>query len=357
MNSDNPVFSVCKEKPAIVLGGNGFVGSHTTRQLLSSGRKTRVMVRSSSNLRALEGLDVEKRIGDVYDKSSMIEAMRGCGTLFYCVVDTRAWLEDPAPLYRCNVEGLQNALDAAVEAGVQRVVFTSTMATIGLNKSRAVTECDEFNWHDSAPDYVKSRVEAERLFFEHCKKHSLSGTALCIANTYGPMDFQPTPHGEALWNAATGKSPYALNCSAPTVDIRDAARAMLLAEQMGADGHRYIVSNEYLPQADMLRLAIDSYQRPCRQRSDISDTVPEDIKIKVRIIGMKTAYLMATISEWVAKLRGIKDVKLCRKSIYLSEVFGEMDSSKLKDDLGWKPRPLHQTIDDAVLWYRENHST
>ncbi len=132
MNPEFEDYRDCVEKPALVAGANGFVGSQVTRQLVAAGRPTRVLLRKTSNTESIDDLQVERHLGDVSDVDSLKAAMRGCGTVFYSVVDTRAWLSDPAPLYRCNVDGLVNAMDAAIAEGVQRFVFTSSMATIGI---------------------------------------------------------------------------------------------------------------------------------------------------------------------------------------------------------------------------------
>ena len=129
MTVDTPVCTDSWAMPALVLGASGFLGSHIARQLCAASRATRAMVRESSDTSAIDDLSLERCVGDVSDVQSLQQAMRGCGTVFYCVVDTRAWLSEPAPLYRTNVEGLRNALDAAHKEGVQRFVFTSSMAT------------------------------------------------------------------------------------------------------------------------------------------------------------------------------------------------------------------------------------
>lgn len=312
------------------------MGSHITRQLVAAKRDVRVLIRKSSNTESIDGLPVERRSGDVSDIESLKAAMRGCGTVFYCVVDTRAWLSDPAPLYRCNVEGLTNAMDAALAEGIGGFVFTSSIATIGRTKNGMASERDVFNWWDVAPHYIRSRVEAENRFLRYCRERGLQGIALCVANTYGPEDYQPTPQGGLLWRAATGTSGVALDCSAPTVDIRDAATAALLAERYGRTGQRYIVANRYISQPDLYSLAAACFgSRPPRKLS------------------MKLAYFMATINELAAQLTGRKDLKLCRDSIFLSEVFGPFDNSKIVEEFGWKPRPVEETVKDAISWFAD----
>jgi dihydroflavonol-4-reductase len=141
-----------------------FLGSHVTRQFVDRGDDVRVLIRRTSSTKAIEDLDVEYHYGDIFDDAALRAAMAGCDDVFYCVVDTRAWLRDPAPLFRTNVEGLRHVLDAAVDADLRRFVFTSTIGTIGIPaERRPATEEDELNWADKAGAYVRSRVEAENL--------------------------------------------------------------------------------------------------------------------------------------------------------------------------------------------------
>jgi dihydroflavonol-4-reductase len=201
------------------------VGSHTARLLVSGGRKVRVLLRGTSRQDALQNLPVESFYGDVLEPDTLRKAMQGCSTVFHSVVDPRFWLTDSTPLFRNNVEGLTNAMDVALECGVKRFVFTSTMGTLGQNPHGPVTEDIGFNWFDKAPPYIRSRCQAEDRFFEYCRDKGLPGVALCISNTYGPQDYQPTPQGKMLWEVSTGKVRFVWNAHQPTVDIRDAAAA------------------------------------------------------------------------------------------------------------------------------------
>src|ERR1700712_2385301 len=131
----------------LVIGASGFLGSHVTRQLVVRGERVRVLLRRTSSTVAIDDLDVERQYGDVFDDVALRVAMTDCDVVYYCVVDTRAWLRDPAPLFRTNVEGLRHVLDAAAAADLRRFVFTSTIGTIALSEDgRPVTEDEPFNW-------------------------------------------------------------------------------------------------------------------------------------------------------------------------------------------------------------------
>lgn len=322
------------QKPVLVAGASGFVGSHITRALVAQGRSVRVLLRRSSSQKALTGLGVEVVYGDVLDPASLNAAMAGCGTVFYCVVDPRFWLSDPTPIYRNNVDGLVNAMQAALTCGVERFIFTSTMGTLGVNPDGLVTEATPFNWLDKASPYIRARLEAENRFLACCRDQGLPGVALCVANTYGPQDYQPTPHNGSLWAVANGQQPVVIDVSQPTVDIRDVANAALLAEVHGRLGERYIIAHEFVSNRDFFAMAVANTSRP----------MP-------KIMPYNLAYAIAWVTERIMKLLGRKDQMISTDGLYLAQVFREMDNSKARRDLGWSPRPLHETVRDALNWF------
>jgi len=324
----------------LVTGASGFVGSHTARLLAAQGRKLRLLLRKTSNTEAVKDLGAEIFYGDVLDPASVRTAMEGCGSVFYSVVDPRFWLTDPTPLYRNNVEGLVNAMDAALDCGVERFIFTSTMGTLGFNPDGPVTEDIPFNWHDRAGDYILARLKAETEFLRYCRDKGLPGVALCIANTYGPDDYQPTPHGHGLWQVATGKVGVAMNSSAPTVDIRDAAEAALLAERYGRLGERYILANEYISNKDFFAIA-----------TRLRGSKPP------KLIPLGLAHAGAWVTERIFKLLGRKDYLLRADAVFLSDAFKELDNSKARNELHWHPRPIEETLRDALAWYEQREKS
>ncbi len=322
------------EKPVLVAGASGFVGSHITRLLVNQGRRVRVLLRATSSTDAISGLDVEMFVGDVLDPDTLRPAMAGCGSVFYSVLDPRFWLTDPAPLFRNNVDGLVNAMEVALDSGVERFVFTSTMGTLGFNPQGPVTEDIEFNWRERASPYIVARLKAEQALLAYCRDRGLPGVALCIANTYGPQDYQPTPHNGLLGQVASGKVKATLDVSQPTVDVRDAAQAALLAEQYGRAGERYIIANEYISNRAFFGMA-----------AEIAGVKPP------LVLPQWLAYGMAWIAERVYRLLGKRDYLVSTDAVFMSDCFKELDNSKARRELHWQPRPIRETITDALAWF------
>lgn len=318
----------------LVTGAGGFLGSHVVRRLLARGRTVRAFVRKSTNVEGLSGLPVEWAYGDILDRAAVSEAMSGCDSVIHCVVNTQAWLRDPAPMRRTNVDGLVVAIDAAMAHNVCRFVMTSTIGTIGLNPKGVSTEEDTFNWPAKAGPYIRLRVEAEELFFRAVRERNLPGIAMCVANTYGPGDYVPTPHGRLIAAAASGKLPFYLPAGQACVGIEDAAEAMVLAEEKGRVGERYIVAERWLTTAGLCGIAA----------SQGSVAPPKRIPLWL-------AYGLGFVADGVSRLRG-RDSQLSVESVRLSHIMNDMSAAKARRELGWEPQPVEQSIRAAVDFYK-----
>ena len=161
----------------LVIGGNGFLGSHVTRQLVGDGQDVRVMVRDGANTIGIDDLEVTRFVGDIWDNDVLRDAMAGVDDVYYCVVDTRGWLRDPAPLFHTNVEGTRNVLDVAKNADLRRFVFTSSYVTVGRRRGHVATEDDIVVDRGLTP-YVRSRVQAEQLVLQYARERSLPAVAM-----------------------------------------------------------------------------------------------------------------------------------------------------------------------------------
>lgn len=317
----------------LVIGASGFLGSHVTRQLVEAGHDVRVMLRGTSDTRGIDDLAVERCYGDVFDDAALAAAMTGCDVVFYCVVDARMWLRQPAPLYRTNVEGLRHVLDAAVGADLHRFVFTSTTGTLAISDSKLVTEDDAHNWTDGGA-YIDSRVQAENLLLHYSREKNLPGVALCISTTYGPGDWQPTPHGSLIARVAAGRFPFYLDFSSEVVGIKDAARAMLLAAERGKVGERYIISDRYLSTREVHTIAATAVgRRPPRM------SVP-----------LWLLYLAAHINDLAGRLLK-RDLPFAVVGIRMAELMSALDHGKATRELGWEPSGVDIAIREAAEFF------
>jgi len=317
----------------LVIGASGFLGSHVTRQLVASGEEVRVMIRHTSSTRAIDGLNVERCYGDIFDATALHAAMDGCDVVYYCVVDARMWLRDPAPLFRTNVEGLGRVLDVATTHNLKRFVFTSTTGTLAINDSMPVTESELHNW-DQGGAYIASRVAAENLVMKYARDAGLPAVALCISTTYGPQDWQPTPHGSLIARVARGKFPFYFDFSSEVVGIEDAARAMLLAAERGTNGQRYIISDRYMSTREVHAVAAEAVGRR-----------PPRIGIPLGVL-----YAAAHANDFAARLLR-RDLPFAVVGIRMAELMSRLDHSKAERELGWKPEPVEDSIRKAARFF------
>lgn len=317
----------------LVIGASGFLGSHVTRQLVAAGEDVRVMVRRTSSTAGIDDLGVERCYGDVFDDAALRAAMAGCDVVYYCVVDARMWLRDPAPLFRTNVEGLRHVLDAALGADLKRFVYTSTTGSLAISDHKPVTEEDPHNW-DQGGAYIEARVAGEDLLLSYARDKGLPGVAMCISTTYGPGDWAPTPHGALLALVARGRFPFYFDYSSEVVGIEDAARAMLLAVEHARDGERYIVSDRYMSVRELHEIAATAVgRRPPR-------------------IGIPMSVLRAgaRVNDAAAGLLG-RDLPFAYAGIRMAELMSPLDHSKATRELGWTPEPVEDSIRKAAAWF------
>lgn len=319
----------------LVIGASGFLGSHVTRRLTERGERVRIMVRPTSSLRALHWADVEIVYGEIGDPSSLRAAMDGCDVVYYCVVDARPWVRDPSVLFRTNVEHLRTVLDVAAAAGLRKFVFTSSVATLPIGDEIVAEESGPHNWQRLGGAYVQSRVQAEDLVLAYARDRGLPAVAMCVANTYGPGDYLPTPHGGFVASAARDKLPmYVRGAGAEVVDIRDAAEALILAGERGRAGERYIVSAGWRNTHELHDLAASvTGARPARFG------LPQWL---LQIAGVA--------GEIVARYSG-KDIRVTRTTMRLMHTMTPLDHSKAERELGWRPRPIEETVTDAARFF------
>ncbi len=324
---------------SLVIGASGFLGSHVVKQLVRDGESVRVLVRESSDTRAMDGLELERHCGSPFDADVLRRALQGVEVVYYCVVDTRSWLRDATPLWDTNVHQLPKVLDVAAEFPLKAFVYTSSLLSIGIKPDGVVNETDEFNWEDLAPEYVLTRVAGERCALDHARRSGLPVMVCNVANTFGPGDFAPTPHGKMLWDAAIGRLPFYFEGGLICVGIEDAARAPILAAQRGRAGERYIIGEKFLSMKEMFAIAAGAAGR-----------TPRHFRMP-----MPVAYTMASTLEWITAIFR-KDNRMAVSSLRLLTLIRSQDNSKARQELGWQPQPSEQALREAVAFYLGLHS-
>ncbi|UXA21016.1 NAD-dependent epimerase/dehydratase family protein [Mycobacterium sp. SMC-4] len=325
---------------SLVIGANGFLGSHVTRQLVAAGHDVRVMVRSGANTVGIDDLSVTRYTGDIFTDDVLREAMTGAEVIYYCVVDTRGWLRDPAPLFRTNVEGTRHVCEIATEpevaVGLKKFVYTSSYVTVGRKRGHIATEADVINARRLTP-YVRSRVQAETLVLEYAQRRALPAVAMCVSTTYGSGDWGRTPHGAIIAGAAFGKLPFVMGgIELEAVGIEDAARAMLLAADSGRVGERYLVSEKMISNAEVVRIAARA----------------AGVSPPKRTIPLPVSWAMAAVGSLRGRIKGT-DERLSLGSLRLMRAEAPVDCSKARSELGWRPAPVEEAIGQAARFWAD----
>jgi dihydroflavonol-4-reductase len=293
----------------------------------------RALVRPSGQVRELE---VEVVIGDLRDRGSLERAVAGCGAVFHVAADYRLWARDPSELYQSNVEGTRNLLGAAREAGVEKVVYTSTVGCIGIPENRAGSEDVEVHLEQMKGAYKRSKFQAEQVALEFAGR----GFPVVIVNPTAPIgdhDFKPTPTGKIVVDYLKGAMPAFVDTGLNLVDVEDTSEGHLRAMECGRPGERYILGCENLTLEQILtRLAGISGGKAPRWR-----------------IPYAVAYVAGLASTGWANLTGLEPmvpldaVKMARKKMFVS-------LDKAKRELGFNPGPVDGALKRAVDWFRAN---
>jgi len=322
---------------AFVTGATGFIGASIVRELLRDGVAVRALVRPGSDLRNLEGLPVEILPGDLLDRSSLKSGCSGCNWIFHAAADYRLWTRTPQAMYRTNVDGTRNLLEAALTSGAERVVYTSSVGTLGNpGDGTPGNEQTPVSLSDMVGDYKKSKFLAER----EAEKFVDRGLPLIIVNPstpVGPQDIKPTPTGKIIVDFINGKMPAYLDTGLNLIAVEDCARGHILAAQKGQVGARYILGNRNLTLRDIFVMLERITGRPAP---------------KVRL-PYWPLLLAAYANAGIARITGheplipLAGVQMARKFMYF-------DASRAVHELGLPQPPVETALERAVDWFMAN---
>lgn len=320
-------------KPILVTGATGFVGWHVVRRLVEGGERVRALVRDRSRLRES---DAEAVTGDLRNPETLARAVTGCGVLYHVAADYRLWAKDPEELYRSNVEGTRNVLKAAMTAGVERVVYTSTVGCIGIpygglgNEDRPVSE------QEMQGAYKRSKFQAEQVALEFAQK----GLPVVIVNPTAPVgdhDWKPTPTGKIIVDFLRRNMPAYVDTGLNLVDVRDVAVGHLLACERGRPGERYILGGENL-----------TLRQIFAKLESISGLSAPKVQIPYGV-----AYAVGVASTAWARVSGreprapLDAVRMARKKMWVTQ-------EKAVRELGYTAGPASEALGRAVGWFRQH---
>lgn len=322
----------------LITGATGFVGSAVARLLLAEGREVRALVRGGGDSRNIDGLDIERASGNLTDIASLKSAVKGCNALYHVAADYRLWIPRPKEIYDINVEGTRNLMRAAGEAGVARIVYTSSVAVLGLNKDGTPAGEDvPVGLADMTGHYKRSKYLAEEVVREMVSKNGLAAVIVNPSTPIGARDIKPTPSGRIIVDFVNGRMPAYVDTGLNLVHVDDCARGHLLAFERGKLGERYILGGENLSLRDILLTLGRITARPA-----------PTLRLPNRLL-MPFAY---TAEGW-ARLTGtetrltVDSLKMARKRMFFS-------SDKAARELGFSSRSAEQALSDAVRWFAEN---
>ncbi len=322
---------------ALITGATGFVGAAVARRLLADGAELRFLVRARSDPRNIEGLPGERFVGDLADPASLAQAAKGCVALFHVAADYRLWVPRPADIYRTNVDGTAALFRAAAAAGVARIVYTSSVAVLGINKNGAPSdEATPVSLADMIGHYKRSKFLAEAEVRRLVAEEGLPVVIVNPSTPIGPRDIKPTPTGRMVRDAAQGKMPAYIDTGLNIVHVDDVAEGHILAYRRGVIGERYVLGGTDMAFGEILAVIAAAVGRR-----------PPRVKLPRRAL-YPLAYGVEAWARLVSKkepLFTVDGLKMASKLMYFS-------SDKARAAIGYRPRPGTEALTDAIEWLR-----
>ena len=320
----------------LVTGASGFLGSHVTRQLVARGETVRVLLRASSNNRAIADLPLEYVTGDLRDTASLARALAGVTRVFHVAADYRLWAKRKQHIYDSNVGGTRNLLDAAKRAGVSQFIYTSTVATIAVDRPEHPNEFTDAKLAEMVGHYKRSKWQAERLVLDSAKQGFPAIVAM-PTTPVGPWDWKPTPTGKIILDFLNGKMPGYVKTGLNFVGVEECAAGHLLVSDKGKVGERYLLGAENLTLKELL----DTLAK-------ITGLSAPKLKIP-HGLALGVAYANTAFSRLLGREPGIpvEGVKIAQHMMFV-------DVKRAQKELGFKPGSVAAALERAVRWYADN---
>jgi dihydroflavonol-4-reductase len=323
-------------KTTLITGAAGFLGSHVTRQLVARGESVRVLLRPSSNNRAISDLSLEYVTGDLRDAASLERAMKDVNRVFHVAADYRLWARNPQEIYDSNVGGTKNLLAAAKNAGVEQLIYTSTVATIAVDRPELPNEATNAKLEEMIGHYKRSKWMAEQEVLREARA-GLPAIVAMPTTPVGPWDWKPTPTGKIILDFLNGNMPGYVETGLNFVGVEECAAGHLLVSEKGKTGERYLLGAENLTLKGLLDVLAGITGLPAPGMK-----IPHGVALGV-------AYLESAFSRLIGKEPQIpvEGVKIARHTMFV-------DCSRAQRELGFQPRPVAAALERAVRWYQAN---
>ncbi len=320
----------------LVTGAAGFLGSHVARQLVALGEDVRVLVRASSSNRAISDLSLEYVTGDLRDQSSLVRAMNGVQRVFHVAADYRLWSKNPQDIYDSNVAGTKNLLAAARQANIKKLIYTSTVATIAVDRPALPNEFTDSRLDEMVGHYKRSKWMAEQEVLQ-AAKDGLPVVVAMPTTPVGPWDWKPTPTGKIIVDFLNGKMPGYVETGLNFVGVEDCAAGHLLIAEKGKIGERYLLGGENLT----LKQVLDSL-------AQLTGLPAPKFKIP-HSLALGVAYAETAFSRLIGREPQIpvEGVKIAQHLMFV-------DCTHAQKELGFRAEPVSAAFERAVRWYEKN---
>jgi dihydroflavonol-4-reductase len=324
-------------KKALVTGAAGFIGANVVRELLEEGVAVRALIKPEENTQNLEGLDVDRVEGDVLDPASLTKAVQGCDTLFHLAAIYKLWLPDPQPIYEVNLRGGNYMLLTARDAGVEKIVYTSSIAALGSESGQTPGhEGTPFSGFKYKVDYVLTKYISEMNALDMAR----FGLPLVVVNPalpLGPYDITPTPTGRLVVDVVNRDFPGYIDAGFCVVDVRDVARGHVLAAKKGKVGDKYILGN--------INISMKEFVKKTAKEAGV--------KIRLMKLPKPLMYSYGWAAERVSDRFTHKEPAVTYGAARSFGEYAYFDNTKARTELGLTFRPLEETLQDSISWFRK----